>query len=723
MHVELTDDKAALKAMAADFLSRECDLDFARRHDEAGTFPADLYRKLGELGWLGIPFPAEYGGSEGDALDEAIILEELGRAMGPLASAFLISVLTCGKTIRDLGTPEQRARWLPPAITGEAMLAFALTEPQAGSDAAALRTRAVPHGAGWVLNGQKIFCTGATLASQLLVMARTDTRSADARGAISMFVVDTDQPGLTITPIPKLGLHPYPSCVIFFDDVQLPADTLLGDLDGGWQHLATSLNRERLAISAMCTGMAQAALDVAVRYIGERRQFGHLLGDFEAIQAHIAHMAAAVAAARALTMRAAWLEAARPSTRAASMAKVRSTEAAVNAARLGMQVLGGYSYTMEYPMQRFLRDALIHPIAGGSNEIQRNIIARDLELSLTERNTPATGAARENAEEEGAVPGQARILDGACAISILESACRPEGRPELLVSALLKNFLAPAAPGSASPGQTAVAAGSRDNRATACLILPSWTGDSAQPVSLSCARDETGLHIDGVGTSLATDSPADRAWLVAAAPGTNPACGYLLETAILGSSRSAGAQERHTPLRIASLAVPEQAVLRSLDQDQLTTLGDLVRIAAAAILTGLIDQFSDAIVAAARDKAAAAGDRWAAQGDKHRAVGIAMHRDTAWLHLRQALADFDKPADRTMLSALALTEAAAGLQDAIAERRRLAWLGGDEDTLAAVRLASAQHDLWLDLAGGTGALTRAVFTGYTRCIPSAARRR
>jgi alkylation response protein AidB-like acyl-CoA dehydrogenase len=380
---DLPEDKAALQAMAAGFLSRECDLDFARRHDEAGTFPSGLYRKLGELGWLGIPFAAEYGGSQGDALDEAIISEQLGRAMGPLASAFLISALTCGKTIRDLGTPEQRERWLPELITGESMLAFALTEPQAGSDAAALATRAVRDGDSWTLSGQKIFCTGASLARHLLVMARTDADSAAARGSISMFVVDTDLPGLSITPIAKLGLHPYPSCMVFLDDVRLPAGSLLGAVNQGWPHLLTSLNRERLAISAMCTGMAQAALDVARRYVAERHQFGRPLADFEAIRVHIADMTAAIEAARALTMRAAWLEAAgRPSTRAASMAKICSTEAAVDAARRGMQVLGGYSYTMEYPMQRFLRDALIHPIAGGSNEIQRNIIARELEAGL-----------------------------------------------------------------------------------------------------------------------------------------------------------------------------------------------------------------------------------------------------------------------------------------------------------------------------------------------------
>jgi alkylation response protein AidB-like acyl-CoA dehydrogenase len=711
---ELTDDKSALKAMAADFLARECDLDFARRHDEAGTFPAGLYRKLGELGWLGIPFAEEYGGSEGDPLDEAIVLEELGRAMGPLASAFLISVLTCGKTIRDLGTPAQRARWLPPTITGEAMLAFALTEPQAGSDAAALRTRAVRADQGWVLNGQKIFCTGATLANQLLVMARTDTGNTATRGVISMFVVDTNLPGLTITPIPKLGLHPYPSCTIFFDDVQLPADALLGALHQGWPQLTSSLNRERLAISAMCTGMAQAALDVALRYIGERHQFGQPLAHFEAIQTHIADMAAAVAGARALSMRAAWLElSGMPSTRAASMAKIRASEAAVNTARLGMQVLGGYSYTMEYPMQRFLRDALIHPIAGGSNEIQRNIVAKDLELSLAAHG--ATEAAAEGAAAAPAprtltverVTGQPWIPQLGDAMAILESAQRPGGTPEVLLSNLLRQFLTQA------PGQAG--GGNLSDRPTACLILPSWTGDRAQPVSLTCTYEEFGPCIHGVGTALATDCRADRAWLIATSPGADPADGYLLETVMPppdGSGRPEGhrLQIDHPLHRFAGLSVPEKAVLRLIDSGQLAALRDLVLIGAAGIMVGFTDRLSDAILAAASRKAAASDDRWGAQADKHRAVGIATHRDTAWLHLRMALDTFGDAADRAMFAALALAEAAGGLQDAITDRRRLARLSGDDDALAAVCLASAQLDFWLDLAGGTGALTQAVFT-------------
>jgi alkylation response protein AidB-like acyl-CoA dehydrogenase len=380
MNVELTGDRSVLRDMAREFLTDRCPPELARACDEREEFPSELFREMAKLGWQGIPFDARYGGSEGDPLDEAIIVEQLGRAMGPLASAFVISVLTCGKTVRDLGTEEQRERWLPPLISGESMMAFALTEPDAGSDAAAIRSRATRADGGWRLNGQKIFCTGASLSDRLLVMMRTS--DGPAKSAIGMFVVDTDTPGVTISTIPKLGLHPYPSCMIFFDDVLVEDSQLLGDPSSGWLHLVSSLNRERLAISAMCTGMAQAALDVAAAYVGQRKQFGVAIGDFQAVRQHLARMTIAVEGARALMLRAATLETAgMPSTTAASAAKIKCTDAAVDAARLGMQVLGGYSYTMEYPMQRFLRDALIHPIAGGSNEIQRNIVAQELLLA------------------------------------------------------------------------------------------------------------------------------------------------------------------------------------------------------------------------------------------------------------------------------------------------------------------------------------------------------
>ena len=387
MKFELDEDKAMLREAAREFLKETFPLERVRELDEAGEFPFDLYKDIADMGWLGIPFAEELGGAGGDPIDESIIMEELGRAMGPFASAVLISVLTCGKTLRDVGTPEQRERWLPGVIDGSNIFAFALTEPQAGSDAAAMLTRATRDEDGWKLNGQKIWSTGSGFATHLLVMARTDDRPGAERADVGMFVVETDRAGLEISPIPKLGLHPTPSCTIFFDDVHIPAENALGDPAGAWKHVTSSLNRERLAISSMCTGMAQAALDFAMQYAAERDQFGHLINEFDAVQQHLAEMIAAVENSRALMRRAAWLESkGESSTRAASAAKVISASACVETARRGMRVLGGNGYGNEYPMQRFLRDGLIHPIAGGSNEIQRNIISDDLLRNAEVRN-------------------------------------------------------------------------------------------------------------------------------------------------------------------------------------------------------------------------------------------------------------------------------------------------------------------------------------------------
>jgi alkylation response protein AidB-like acyl-CoA dehydrogenase len=376
VNFELPDEKRQLRDTAREFLAAECPESFARACDEQERYPWELLRRIGELGWTGVPFDARYGGSEGDELDEAIICEALGYAMTPLSASYLVTVLTCGKTIRDLGTEEQRARWLPRIAAGEALAAFALTEPEAGSDAASLRTRAEDTGDGWRITGQKMFCTGAGIAETILVMART---GEPGHRGISMFLVPPDAPGVTVRKLAKLGLRPYPTYEVFLDDVEVPPDALLGEPGAAWRHLMRSLNRERIACAAMCTGTAQAALDYAIAYARDRRQFGVSIGTFQAVRHRLADAHLAVDAARLLTYRAAALEAAgESSTAAASMAKVWATEAAVQVSLDGMQVLGGYSYMLEYPMQRYLRDALIHPIGAGTNEIQRNIIAKEL---------------------------------------------------------------------------------------------------------------------------------------------------------------------------------------------------------------------------------------------------------------------------------------------------------------------------------------------------------
>lgn len=380
MDLELGADKVALRDAAREFLSRECPEALVQECDRQARFPHELYRKVGGVGWTGIPFEERLGGSPGDELDEALVVEQLGYAMMPLAACFLVTVLTCGKTIRDLGTDDQLEHWIPQIARGEAYVAYALTEPAAGSDAASITTRAQRTADGWLVNGQKMFCTGADMADVILLMARTG-EPGSGRAGLSMFLLDPKSEGVTVTGLDKLGLRPYHTNIVYLEDVHLSGDALLGDVDGAWRYLVRSLNRERIAAAAMCVGAAQAALDVATAYAKERHQFGVPIGSFQAIRHKIADMHVRVDLARMLTYRAAWLEAAgMTSTRAASMAKVWATEACVDVANDGMRVLGGYSYMMEYPMQRYLRDALIHPIGAGTNEIQRNIIARELDL-------------------------------------------------------------------------------------------------------------------------------------------------------------------------------------------------------------------------------------------------------------------------------------------------------------------------------------------------------
>lgn len=376
MDFALTPEQAALRDSAREYLAKKVPLSVAREADETETFPHEIYRGLGDLGWQGLPFAEEYGGSAGDELDEALIVEQLGYAMMPLAACYLVTVLTCGKTIRDIGTEAQRRTWLPAICAGTAYVSYALTEPSAGSDAASIRTSARRTDDGWRINGQKMFCTGADMASVILLIART---GGPGHGGLSMFLVDPKTPGITIQRMPKLGLKPYHTCVVYLDDVDVPADALLGEENGAWRYIVTSLNRERIACAAMTLGTGQAALDYAVDYAKEREQFGVPIGSFQAIRHRLADAHVRIRQARLLTYRAAWLEAnGMSSTRAASMAKVWATEACVDVAGDGMRVLGGYSYTMEHPMQRYLRDALIHPIGAGTNEIQRNIIAKEL---------------------------------------------------------------------------------------------------------------------------------------------------------------------------------------------------------------------------------------------------------------------------------------------------------------------------------------------------------
>lgn len=380
MEFDLSPEQIAFRESAHEFLAKECTLEVARRHDEAETFPHELYRSIAALGWAGLPFDTSYGGTMGDEVDEALVVEQLGYAMMPLAACFLVTVLTCGKTIRDVGSDGQRRTWLPRIASGDAYVSYGLTEPSAGSDAARVATRAQRTSGGWLIDGQKTLCAGADMASAILLIARTGTPES-GRGGLSMLLLDPAAPGVTITPLPTLGMRPYCTCAVWLDNVEIPAEALLGEENGAWRYLVSSLGRERIAAAAMSTGTAQAALDFAVEYAKGRKQFGAPIGTFQAIRHRLADAHVRVQQARLLTYRAAWLAAnGQPSTLAASMAKVWASEAAVDVAGDGMRVLGGYSYLLDHPMQRYLRDSLMSPIGAGTNELQRDIIARELKL-------------------------------------------------------------------------------------------------------------------------------------------------------------------------------------------------------------------------------------------------------------------------------------------------------------------------------------------------------
>jgi alkylation response protein AidB-like acyl-CoA dehydrogenase len=387
MELDLSARQIALRESVRELLARECTLEFARRHDEAGTFPHGLYRSAAALGWLGLPFGAACDGAAGDEVDEVLVVEQLGYAMAPLAACFLDTVLVCGKMIHDVGSDGQRRAWLPRIASGDAYISWGLAGvswglagPPAGPGAAPVAAGVQRTGGGWLVSGQEVFCAGADMASAIVLVVRTGTAEPGS-GGLSMFLLDPAAPGVTVTPRPALGWRPYRLCAVCLDNVELPAEALLGEENGAGDCLVTALNRERIAVAAMCTGTAQAALDFTVGHVRGGRQPGVPAGVSQAVRHRLADAHVRVHQARLLTYRAAWLEAnGQPSALAASMARVWAGEAATGVAGAGMHVLGGCSCLLEHPMQRYLRDSIMSSAGAGAGELQRDIIAKELKL-------------------------------------------------------------------------------------------------------------------------------------------------------------------------------------------------------------------------------------------------------------------------------------------------------------------------------------------------------
>jgi alkylation response protein AidB-like acyl-CoA dehydrogenase len=346
--------------------------------EAAEEFPLDLFRELGRLGYLGVGIPEADGGSGGDMVMRCLLIEEIGRVNCGFAAALLGHVGLATIPLIKFGTPEQKRDYLRPALAGEKLGCFGLSEPDAGSDAASLRTTAVRDGDAYVVNGSKIFITNGTIADYCMLAAYTDRTR---RGAgISMFVVDTKTPGFIVSKkLRKLGHHTSETAVLAFENMRVPASALLGGTEGGFAQVTSTLEGGRITHAARSVGVSQAALDVALQYATERQQFGQKIAKFQAIKFKLARMAMEVETARTMVWRAAWLfDQGVPCMKEAAMAKLVASEAAQHVTWEALQIHGGYGYITEFPVERFFRDARLMTITEGTTEIQLTLIAREL---------------------------------------------------------------------------------------------------------------------------------------------------------------------------------------------------------------------------------------------------------------------------------------------------------------------------------------------------------
>ncbi|MGW2475064.1 acyl-CoA dehydrogenase family protein [Streptomyces sp. NPDC001665] len=377
MNLELSEEQAAVRQLARDFVAREV-TPYAAEWDRSENVDKSIVKKLGALGFLGLTVPEEYGGSGGDHLAYCLVTEELGRGDSSVRGIVSVSLGLVAKTVAAWGDEEQKRRWLPRLTSGDAVGCFGLTEPGTGSDAGSLATRAVRDGADYVINGSKMFITNGTWADVVLLFARTN--ETPGHKGVSAFLVPADTPGLTRRTIHgKLGLRGQATAELVLEDVRVPASALLGPEGKGFSIAMSALAKGRMSVAAGCVGIAQAALDAAVGYAGEREQFGRPIAGYQLVQELISDISVDVEAARLLTWRVADLvDRGQDFATAASRAKLFASEAAVRAANNALQVFGGYGYIDEYPVGKLLRDARVMTLYEGTSQIQKLIIGRAL---------------------------------------------------------------------------------------------------------------------------------------------------------------------------------------------------------------------------------------------------------------------------------------------------------------------------------------------------------
>lgn len=377
MNFDLTSEQEMIKRMIREFSDEEV-APGAIDRDRNKQFPLPIFKKLAEMGVMGLPFPEEYGGGGADTVSFAIVTEELSRACGSTGITYSAHISLGGAPINLFGTEEQKQKYLTPICTGESFGAFGLTEPNAGSDAGGTRTTAKEENGEFVINGNKCFITNASYANHLALTAITGEK--DGKKEISAIIVPTKIDGFkVIDNYEKMGLHASNTTELVLEDVRVPVENLLGKLGEGFKQFLITLDGGRIGIGAMGVGIAQGAYEKALAYAKERKQFGKSISSFQAIQFKLADMAMKIELARNMVYKAAWLkDQGRPFSKEAAMCKLFASEMCRDVTNQAVQILGGYGYMKEYHVERMMRDAKLLEIGEGTSEVQRMVISRSI---------------------------------------------------------------------------------------------------------------------------------------------------------------------------------------------------------------------------------------------------------------------------------------------------------------------------------------------------------
>ena len=379
MDFSFTDEQRMWRDTVYNFMDREFPREVLRKHDQSREFPEELYRKMAQQGWLGLLIPEEFGGlgMDSDPVMFALFCEAIGKDSLDTAACIMTSMFTATNVSRH-GTAEQRERYLEPFLRGEAKFSISISEPQSGSDAAGARSTARLDGDEWVINGNKVWCSGAHLADTCIAMM---LRTGEGRYDFSVLLVPNDTPGLEIQKMDTLVRRSLGTNSLFMDDVRLPKSALLGEVNKGWQYIGEHLDFERLSIASSQVGNAQTALDDTARYLSERTAFGKKLAEFQVLKHRMAEDRARLSAAYYLVYAAASTMARGEKASAlVAQAKLISSQTLFDIAFNGMQALGGYAQLPEYDMERYFREAKHGMVGGGTNEILRSIIAKSMGL-------------------------------------------------------------------------------------------------------------------------------------------------------------------------------------------------------------------------------------------------------------------------------------------------------------------------------------------------------